>query len=122
MKFKDYRNIFNNASVPVSCCKVTSPSVNHSTCKDIVMNTKSINISKFIYTEVSIYQQMLDVIIFYSQGCAPKLEEYFSYILSVIGGVNVIVGLIQVKYHILHCMLLFIFLDHWRNYVLILFW
>ena len=36
--FTDYESIFNNLSVPVSCCNTTNPLANKTTCLEIVSN------------------------------------------------------------------------------------
>ena len=51
MNFSDYENIFNNFSVPVSCCNTTNPLANETTCPDIVMDITNVT-TELIYTEV----------------------------------------------------------------------
>ena len=41
MNFTDYEQVFNNFSVPVSCCNTTNPLANETTCPDIVMDTST---------------------------------------------------------------------------------
>ena len=52
VEFSDYEQVFDNFSVPVSCCNTTNPLTNESTCPDIVMDTNKDNITHLIYTEV----------------------------------------------------------------------
>ena len=53
--FTDYKNIFNNLSVPVSCCNTTHPLVNQSTCPKIVTNyAKLASQTSQIYTKVNV--------------------------------------------------------------------
>ena len=50
--FTDYETVFENFSVPVSCCNATYPLA--SDCPDIVRNTQQmINQTGLIYSEVS---------------------------------------------------------------------
>ena len=67
---------------------------------------------------------MLDVMILFSSGLWLEVRGVFSYILSVVAGVSITVGIIQVNC-VLCCVLLFLnafFVDHWRNSVTFLFW
>ena len=52
--FTDYELIFNNISVPMSCCNFTNPLVNMTTCAEIVSNAALANQlqSGLIYAEV----------------------------------------------------------------------
>ena len=56
--FTDYEAVFNNFSVPVSCCNTTSSLA--SNCPDIVRNAQQaidqIIVSDLVYTEVSRFQ------------------------------------------------------------------
>ena len=52
MNFVDYEQVFNNLSVPVSCCNTANPLANETTCPDIVMDTNVTNITDLIYTVV----------------------------------------------------------------------
>ena len=52
VNFVDYEQVFNNLSVPVSCCNTTNPLANETTCPDIVMDTNVTNITDLIYTVV----------------------------------------------------------------------
>ena len=51
--FTDYETVFNNFSVPVSCCNTSSPLA--SECLDIVRNSQHmINQTGLIYSDVSV--------------------------------------------------------------------
>ena len=51
-RFTDYETVFNNFSVPVSCCNTTNPLA--SECPDIVQSTQQIiNQTGLLYSEVS---------------------------------------------------------------------
>ena len=52
--FTDYENLFNNLSVPASCCNTTHPLVNQSTCPEIITNATLANQTSQIYAEVII--------------------------------------------------------------------
>ena len=52
MDFSDYEQVFNNFSVPVSCCDTTNPLVNETTCPDIVRDTNVPNATELMYTQV----------------------------------------------------------------------
>ena len=52
LSFTDYKNLFNNLSVPVSCCNTTHPLVSQSTCPEIVTNATLAKQISQIYTEV----------------------------------------------------------------------
>ena len=86
MNFIDYEQVFNNFSVPVSCCNTTNPLANETTCPDIVMDANVANITDLIYTEVNdsvkLFVPHLSPLIL--QGCAPQLVSYYHYILSVV--------------------------------------
>ena len=60
--FTDYESIFNNLSVPVSCCNTTNPLVNETTCPQIVSNAQQSNQTGFIYSEGYVFLS-------YSQCC-----------------------------------------------------
>ena len=70
----DYKTVFNNDSVPESCCK--SDDCNRS----VVNNTE-------IYTE----------------GCANKVEDFIDHFLGVIAGVAITFGLLQVIGIVVSC-------------------
>ena len=55
--FTDYEVVFNNMSVPMSCCNFTNPLVNVTTCPTIVGNAAQANESGtgLIYAEVSVH-------------------------------------------------------------------
>ena len=53
MVFSDYQDIFNNLSVPLSCCNIDNPLVNETTCPVIVSNALQANRTGLIYSEVS---------------------------------------------------------------------
>ena len=69
--FTDYESIFNNLSVPVSCCNTTNPLANETTCPKIVSNAQQANETGLIYSE----------------GCAPKLESILQHTLNVVAPV-----------------------------------
>ena len=49
----DYQEIFNNFSVPVSCCNTTSPLANNkTTCPEIVMDVNNFENDVAIFSEV----------------------------------------------------------------------
>ena len=79
MAFTDYENIFNNLSVPVSCCNTTNPLANETTCPEIVSNAQQANQTGLIYSE----------------GCVPLLQSVLQYILSVAAGVSIMIGVLQ---------------------------
>ena len=79
MAFTDYENIFNNLSVPVSCCNTTNPLANETTCPEIVSNAQQANQTGLIYSE----------------GCVPLLQSVLQYILSVAAGVSSMLGVLQ---------------------------
>ena len=66
--FTDYEDIFNNLSVPVSCCNTTNPLANETTCPEIVSNAQQANQTGLIYSE----------------GCAPQLGSILQHILNVV--------------------------------------
>ena len=78
--FTDYESIFNNLSVPVSCCNTTNPLANETTCPAIVSNARQANQTGLIYSE----------------GCVPQLQSVLQYILSVIAGVGITTGVLQI--------------------------
>ena len=78
--FTDYESIFNNLSVPVSCCNTTNPLANETTCPEIVSNAQQANQTGLIYSE----------------GCVPQLQSVLQYILSVVAGVSFTVGVLQI--------------------------
>ena len=78
--FTDYESIFNNLSVPVSCCNTTNPLANETTCPQIVSNAQQANETGLIYSE----------------GCVPQLHSVLEYILSVVAGVSITIGVLQI--------------------------
>ena len=74
--FTDYESIFNNLSVPVSCCNTTNPLANETTCPKIVSNAQQANQTGLIYFE----------------GCVPQLQTVLQYILSIVAGVSITTG------------------------------
>ena len=52
MTFSDYEDVFNNFSVPVSCCNTTNPLANKTTCRESIVNAQEANQSNLIYSEV----------------------------------------------------------------------
>ena len=78
--FTDYESIFNNLSVPVSCCNTTNPLANETTCPQIVSNAQQSNQTGLIYSE----------------GCVPQLQSVLQYILSVVAGVSIMIGVLQI--------------------------
>ena len=78
--FTDYESIFSNLSVPVSCCNTTDPLANETTCPEIVSNAQQANQTGLIYSE----------------GCVPQLQSVLHYILSVVAGVSITIGLLQI--------------------------
>ena len=78
--FTDYESIFNNLSVPVSCCNTTNPLANETTCPEIVSNAQQADQTGLIYSE----------------GCVPQLQSVLQYILSVVAGVSFTVGVLQI--------------------------
>ena len=97
--FTDYETVFNNFSVPVSCCNTSSPLA--SECPDIVRNSQHmINQTGLIYSDVSRHASCLPtacILISFClllQGCVSHLESFFNNIFSVIASVsNSIAGL-----------------------------
>ena len=79
--FTDYESIFNNLSVPVSCCNTTDPLANETTCREIV---------------VSDAQQADQTGLIYSEGCVPQLQSVLHYILIVVAVVSSTVGILQI--------------------------
>ena len=81
--FTDYETVFNNFSVPVSCCNTSSPLA--SECPDIVRNSQlMINQTGLIYSDVSRHVSCLPtacVLISFIIGlCIPFgviLQQYF---------------------------------------------
>ena len=80
MAFTDYESIFNNLSVPVSCCNTTNPLANETMCPQIVSNAQQANQTGLIYSE----------------GCVPQLQSVLQYILSVVAWVSITIGLLQI--------------------------
>ena len=76
----DYESIFNNLSVPVSCCNTTNPLANETTCSEIVSNA----------------QQANQIGLIYSEGCVHQLQSVLHYILSVVAVVSIMVGMLQI--------------------------
>ena len=72
--------IFNNLSVPVSCCNTTNPLANETTCPQIVSNAQQSNQTGLIYSE----------------GCVPQLQSVLQYILSGVAGVSITIGVLQI--------------------------
>ena len=89
--FTDYESIFNNLSVPVSCCNTTNPLANETTCPEIVSNAQQANQTGLIYFE----------------RCVPQLQTVLQYILSIVAGVSITIGVYTT--------------DPWKWYVLVLF-
>ena len=52
--FTDYEDIFNNFSIPVSCCNTTNPLANKTTCSFIVRNAVQANQTGLVYSKVLI--------------------------------------------------------------------
>ena len=50
--YMDYQEIFNNFSVPVSCCNTTSPLANETTCPEIVLDVNDFENEIAIFSEV----------------------------------------------------------------------
>ena len=48
----NYQEIFNNFSVPVSCCNTTSPLANETTCPEIVLDVNDFENEIAIFSEV----------------------------------------------------------------------
>ena len=69
--FTDYESIFNNLSVPVSCCNTTNPLANETTCPKIVSNA----------------QQASQTGLIYSEGCSPMLESILQHTIDVVAPV-----------------------------------
>ena len=80
MAFTDYESIFNNLSVPVSCCNTTNPLANETTCLQIVSNAEVANQTSLIYSE----------------GCVPQLQTVLHYIFSIVAWVSITVGVLQI--------------------------
>ena len=80
MAFTDYESIFNNLSVPVSCCNTANPLANETTCPQIVSNAQQSNKKGLIY----------------SVGCVPQLQSVLQYSLSVVAGVSITTGVLQI--------------------------
>ena len=78
MAFTDYENIFNNLSVPVSCCNTTNPLANETTCPEIVSNAQQANQTGLIYSE----------------GCVPQLQSVLKNI-RVATTVSAMIGVLQ---------------------------
>ena len=55
INFTDYEVVFDNMSVPLSCCNFTNPLVNMTTCPEIVSNAALANQSGLIYAEVRLF-------------------------------------------------------------------
>ena len=114
--FTDYELIFNNTSVPLSCCNLANPLVNMTTCPEIVSNAAPANESGLIYAEVSVHAHQSNIghlslltidmhVCIPCKGCVSHLELLFHYTVSVITGVSITVALLQVLY--LHNVMLF---------------
>ena len=79
--FTDYKNIFYNLSVPLSCCNTTNfPLANMITCPKIVSNAQQANQTGLIYSE----------------GCVTQLQSVLHHILSVVAGVSIMIGVLQI--------------------------
>ena len=48
------RRLFNNFSVPVSCCNTTSPLANETTCPEIVLDVNDFEIEVTIFSEIKL--------------------------------------------------------------------
>ena len=100
--FTDYENLFNNLSVPVSCCNTTHPLVNQSTCPEIVTNATLAHQISQIYTDVifSIILTLLYLIsfllIYNYKGCVSHLESFYRYIFKVVGWYYISWGIVMV--------------------------
>ena len=72
MAFTDYENMFNNLSVPVSCCNTTNPLANETTCPEIVSNAQQANQTGLIYSE----------------GCVPQLQSVLKdlHVATIVSG------------------------------------
>jgi hypothetical protein len=83
--YKDYRNVFNNNSVPVSCCdsRVRSEGMN---CTMVVQNVLN-NTNHYIY----------------SKGCADAIVDSISDNLGVIAGCAIVFALFQIIGIVLAC-------------------
>ena len=86
MNFSDYEQVFNNFSVPVSCCDTTNPLFNETTCPDIVMDTNVT--TELIYTEVvhhcSVNDNNIHLLLSYCRAVfLMQVVSYFHYIHSV---------------------------------------
>ena len=70
INFTDYELVFNNMSVPLSCCNFTNPLVNMTTCPEIISNAAPANQSGLIYAEVRLihmlYVQKIQLIIIHA--------------------------------------------------------
>ena len=69
--FTDYESIFDNVSVPVSCCNTTNPLANETMCLQIVSNAQQANQAGLIYSEGCVPQLQSDTVsvAVYSQCC-----------------------------------------------------
>ena len=88
--FTDYESIFNDLSVPVSCCNTSNPLANETTCPEIVSDAQQANQTSLIYSE----------------GCVPQLQSVLQYILSVVAGVSITFGVLQILGYMPICMYL----------------
>ena len=113
MNFSDYEQVFNNFSVPVSCCNTTNPLANETTCPDIVMDTNVT--TELIYTEVLHHCSVIVYHLILLQGCVPQLVSYFHYIHSVVAGVSIGIGGSQVLASFCVIILLGKFLNDYRD-------
>ena len=76
-----YESIFYNLSVPVSCCNTTNFTLaNMIMCLKIVSNAQQANQTGLIYSE----------------GCVPQLQSVLQHILSVVAGVSITIGVLQI--------------------------
>ena len=92
--FTDYESIFNNLSVPVSCCNTTNPLANETTCPEIVSDAQQANQTSLIYSE----------------GCVAQLQSMLQYILSVVAGASITFGALQILGNMPMCIyLIFVF-------------
>ena len=105
--FTDYENLFDNLSVPLSCCNITHPLVNQSACPEIVTNATLANLTSQIYTEVVFVSlaslTFLSLIIHFDfsspssySGCVSHLESFYQYIYHVVGQYYIIWGILLV--------------------------
>ena len=85
--FVTYESIFNNLSVPVSCCNTANPLANETTCPEIVSNARKANQTGLIYSE----------------GCVSQLVSELRYILEVVIASSMLICMIGQLACILTC-------------------